>query len=89
MSCQICGFVVGGNYLTHGVCEECETSREGMIGTYLGKKNGIHIFRLHPKYVCGGCGEERNYCQVQCDNEPMNVTQEFQSLFVGDKVARR
>ncbi|QQG41556.1 MAG: hypothetical protein HYV90_05380 [Candidatus Woesebacteria bacterium] len=86
MYCEICKFKIGVNYLLENdsSCEYCQTTvhTAGLVGTYEGLKNGLHIFRVHPTLTCSGCGEKLTHLFVPCSDDGglIDVTEEFKKL---------
>lgn len=82
MSCKICEMnpVIGYNYtLMQSECGYCDASAPPMTGEYKGMDGNLHIFRIHPVFICIGCGEEMNMARYECGNSDiLNVTEEFQ-----------
>ena len=84
MACNMCSFIIGGNYLMTGNCPcflcGTEVPTDNVIGTYQGISNTLqHKFRIHPYTYCPGCGEKMDMISIQCEDS--GYEQELAKLF--------
>jgi hypothetical protein len=57
------------------------------MGTYVGMEDSLHLFRVHPKYICPGCGQGLFIIEIHCE-EGHDVTAEFVKLSLSEGVKK-
>jgi hypothetical protein len=83
MDCECCAKCVLGNVYTFlsSSCDECDTYIPPKQGSYIGMKGNLHLFRVHPKFICPNCGSELDLATFICsDFGGIDVTEEFEIL---------
>jgi hypothetical protein len=87
MSCECCRCVVGNVYtFLSASCDECGTYIPPKKGSYLGMHGNLHMFRVHPKFICPNCSLELGLASFVCsDFDGVDVTEEFQGIRVHSK----
>jgi len=65
-----------------GTCDTCSTpfDMKDKVCKYIGDEPGAHRFQVLKPDRCSGCGRWLNVVNLICGNNPLDVTQEFQSL---------
>ena len=84
MNCEICKRCIIGHiykFTGAGPCGECGTLFYAGQGSYMGfNQNGKHLFRTLPSRTCPGCGMNARYVAVDCEDQGIDVTQEFEQM---------